>query len=78
MDVGLPRCWNGSPALISAALVDLQRGGQTKLSASQRAAGPKRHETMEPYKRPLSSSGRLSVDMMMTMILLLIVICNSL
>ncbi|CAH2232300.1 jg21682 [Pararge aegeria aegeria] len=35
MDVGVPRCWNGSPVLVSAALVDPQRGGQTTLSASQ-------------------------------------------
>ncbi|CAH2233580.1 jg8516 [Pararge aegeria aegeria] len=35
MDVGVPRCWNGSPVLVSAALVDLRRGGQTTLSASQ-------------------------------------------
>ncbi|CAH2217938.1 jg5203 [Pararge aegeria aegeria] len=53
-----------------AALVDPQRGGQTTLSASQVAAGCKRHRTVEfgaPYKRPMSSSGRLSVDMMMMM-----------
>ncbi|CAH2217924.1 jg9234, partial [Pararge aegeria aegeria] len=62
-------CWNGSPGLVSAALVDPQRGGQTTLSASQVAAGSKRHKTVEfgtPYKRPMSSSGRLSVDMMMS------------
>ncbi|CAH2269018.1 jg16042 [Pararge aegeria aegeria] len=29
LDVGHPTCWNGSPALVSAALVDPQRGGQT-------------------------------------------------
>ncbi|CAH2240787.1 jg2487 [Pararge aegeria aegeria] len=66
MDVRVPRCWNGSPELVSAALVDPQRGGQTTLSASQVAAGSKRHRTVEfgtPYKRPMSSSGRLSVDM---------------
>ncbi|CAH2217754.1 jg20398 [Pararge aegeria aegeria] len=57
----------GSPELISAALVDPQRGGQTSLSVSQVDAGSKRHRTVEfgtPYKRPMSSSGRLSVDMM--------------
>ncbi|CAH2241676.1 jg26976 [Pararge aegeria aegeria] len=62
-----PRCWNGSPALVSAASVDPQRGGQTTLSASQVAAGFKRHKTMEfrtPYKRPMSSSGYLFVAMM--------------
>ncbi|CAH2232703.1 jg5327 [Pararge aegeria aegeria] len=59
-----------SPELASAALVDPQRGGQTILSASQVAAGSKRHRTVEfgtPYKRPMSSSGRLSVDLMMSM-----------
>ncbi|CAH2217300.1 jg22393 [Pararge aegeria aegeria] len=43
----------------------------TTLSASQVAAGSKRHRTEEfgtPYKRPMSSSGRLSVDMKMMMI----------
>ncbi|CAH2208746.1 jg17694 [Pararge aegeria aegeria] len=72
MDVGVPRCWNGSPALVSAALVDPRRGGRTTLGASQVAAGFKRHKTVEfgtPYKRPMPSSGRLSVDMMMMMII---------
>ncbi|CAH2266712.1 jg19845 [Pararge aegeria aegeria] len=48
-----------------------QKGGQTTLSASQVAAGSKWHRTVEfrtPYKRPLPSSGRLSVDMMMTLL----------
>ncbi|CAH2216614.1 jg141 [Pararge aegeria aegeria] len=70
MDVGAPRCWNGSPVLVSAALVDPQRGGQTTLSASQVAVGSKRLRIVElgtPYKRPMSSSGRLSVDVMMMM-----------
>ncbi|CAH2238511.1 jg6205 [Pararge aegeria aegeria] len=70
--VGLPRCWNGSPELVSAALVGPQRGGQTRLSASQVAAGSKRLRTLEvgtPYKRPMSSSGRLSVDVMMMMMM---------
>ncbi|CAH2232976.1 jg8293 [Pararge aegeria aegeria] len=65
MDLGVPRCWNGSPELVSAALVDPQ---QTTLSESQVAAGSKRLRTVEfgtPYNRPMSSSGRLSVDMMM-------------
>ncbi|CAH2233236.1 jg20124 [Pararge aegeria aegeria] len=63
-------CWNGSPVLVSAALVDPQRGGQTTLSASQVAVGSKRLRIVElgtPYKRPMSSSGRLSVDVMMMM-----------
>ncbi|CAH2238762.1 jg11642 [Pararge aegeria aegeria] len=62
MDVGVPRCWNGSSVLVSTALVDPQRGGQTTLSASQVAAGSKRLRIVElgtPYKRPMSSSGRL-------------------
>ncbi|CAH2269950.1 jg24544 [Pararge aegeria aegeria] len=59
----------------SAALVDPQRGGQTTLSASQVAAGSKRHRTVEfgtHYKRPISSSGRLSVDMMIMMMMMMI------
>ncbi|CAH2210971.1 jg14262 [Pararge aegeria aegeria] len=67
LDLEVPRCWNGSPELVSAALVDPQRGGRTTLSASQVAAGSKRHRPVEfgtPYKRPRSSSEHLSVDMM--------------
>ncbi|CAH2240667.1 jg8051 [Pararge aegeria aegeria] len=68
MDVGVPR----SGMAVSAALVDPQRGGQMTLSASQVAAAGslKRHRTVDfgtPYERPMSSSGRLSVDMMMMM-----------
>ncbi|CAH2229729.1 jg4498 [Pararge aegeria aegeria] len=62
------RCWNGSHALVNAALIDSRRGGRTTLGASQVAAGSKRHKTVEfgtPYKRPMSSSGRLSVDMIL-------------
>ncbi|CAH2240272.1 jg2284 [Pararge aegeria aegeria] len=73
MDVGVPRCQNSSHELVSAALVDPKRGGQTTLSASQVTAGSNRHRTLEfgtPYKRPLSSSGRLSVDRMMMMMFL--------
>ncbi|CAH2244791.1 jg5142 [Pararge aegeria aegeria] len=72
MDVGVPRCWNGSPVLVSAALVDPQRGGQTTLSASQVAVGSKRLRKLgTPYKRPMSSSGRLSVDVMMMMMMMM-------
>ncbi|CAH2244589.1 jg11704 [Pararge aegeria aegeria] len=70
MDVGVPRCWNGSPELVSAALFGPQLVGHTTLSASQVDAGSKRLRTVElgtPYKRPMSSSGRLSVDVMMMM-----------
>ncbi|CAH2245005.1 jg6945 [Pararge aegeria aegeria] len=61
-----------APVLVSAALVDPQRGGQTTLSASQVAVGSKRLRIVElgtPYKRPMSSSGRLSVDVMMMMMM---------
>ncbi|CAH2227119.1 jg21133 [Pararge aegeria aegeria] len=66
MDVGVPRCWNGSPALVNAAFVDPRQGGRTTLGASQVAAGFKRHKTVEigtPYKRTMSAYG----DMMMMM-----------
>ncbi|CAH2238851.1 jg6834 [Pararge aegeria aegeria] len=72
MDVGVPKCWNGSLALVNAALVEPRRGGRTTLGASLVAAGFKRHKTVEfgsSYKRPTSSSGRLSVDMMIIMML---------
>ncbi|CAH2229026.1 jg7097 [Pararge aegeria aegeria] len=68
--VGVPRCWNGNPELVNAALLDPRIGGRTTLGASQVAAGFKRHKTIAfgtPYKRPMSSSERLSVDMMMMM-----------
>ncbi|CAH2227319.1 jg16194 [Pararge aegeria aegeria] len=48
-------------------LVDPQPGGQTTSRSSQVAAGSKQHKTVElgtPYKRPMSSTVRLSVDMM--------------
>ncbi|CAH2239443.1 jg23874 [Pararge aegeria aegeria] len=71
---GVPRCWNGSTTpqrwSTGPTLRCGQRDEQTTLSASQVAAGSKRHKTVEigtPYKRPMSSSGRLSVDMMMIM-----------
>ncbi|CAH2237914.1 jg18717 [Pararge aegeria aegeria] len=53
----IPKYWNGSPTLVSAALVDPQRGGQTTLSASQVAAGSQQHKTVEletPYKKAMS------------------------
>ncbi|CAH2268372.1 jg15826 [Pararge aegeria aegeria] len=65
-----PKVLEWQPVLVSAALVDPQRGGQTTLSASQVAVGSKRLRIVElgtPYKRPMSSSGRLSVDVMMMM-----------
>ncbi|CAH2255374.1 jg15420 [Pararge aegeria aegeria] len=48
----------GAGILVSAALIDPRQGEQ-------------RHRTVEfgtPYKRPMSSCGRLSVDMMMTIV----------
>ncbi|CAH2265742.1 jg13200 [Pararge aegeria aegeria] len=65
MDVG-SKVLEWQRALLSAALVDPQRGRQT-LSAWQVAARPKRHQTVEfgtPHKKPMSSRERLSVDMM--------------
>ncbi|CAH2215558.1 jg1034 [Pararge aegeria aegeria] len=50
--------------------LDPQRGRQTTSSASQGAAGYQRLKTVEfgtPYKIPMSSSGRILVDMMMMM-----------
>ncbi|CAH2240243.1 jg1800 [Pararge aegeria aegeria] len=42
-----PKYLYGGPALVSAALVDPQRGGQTTLSLTRGAAGPKRQKTVE-------------------------------
>ncbi|CAH2226374.1 jg15251 [Pararge aegeria aegeria] len=75
MDVGVPRCKSGNPAPVSAALVEPQPGGQTTSNESRRAAGYKRNriggtESKEfgtPYKRPMSSCGHQSVDLMMAM-----------
>ncbi|CAH2268020.1 jg10209 [Pararge aegeria aegeria] len=70
MDVGVPWCWSGNPAPVNAALVDPQPGGRTTSSESRQAAGYKRPRIVEfetPYKRPMSSSGRQSVDLMMMM-----------
>ncbi|CAH2268574.1 jg20069 [Pararge aegeria aegeria] len=61
MDVGVPRYWNFSPEQVSAALVDPQQGGQTTLSASQLAAGSKRHRTVE-FGTPYMSSLCPAVD----------------
>ncbi|CAH2266911.1 jg8817 [Pararge aegeria aegeria] len=47
MGVWVPRCWNGSPSLVSVALVDPQRGGQTISSASQGVAGCKRDKSVQ-------------------------------
>ncbi|CAH2236631.1 jg16469 [Pararge aegeria aegeria] len=46
MDVGVPRCWNGDPAKMNAALVGLQRGGQETSNESLGAAGNKRPRTV--------------------------------
>ncbi|CAH2246276.1 jg3718 [Pararge aegeria aegeria] len=52
---------------VSAALVDPQRDGLSTLSV----------EFGTPYKRPMPSCGRLSVDMMMMMMMnrILIILC---
>ncbi|CAH2232298.1 jg21680 [Pararge aegeria aegeria] len=62
-----PKVLEWQPRTGKRSVGDPQRGGQTTLGASQVAAGSKRHtvEFGTPYKRPMSSSGRLSVDMMM-------------
>ncbi|CAH2211434.1 jg18147, partial [Pararge aegeria aegeria] len=65
MDVGVPRCWNGNPAPINAALVDPGPSGQTTSNESREAAGYRRLRIVEigtPCKRPMSSSGRQSVS----------------
>ncbi|CAH2227602.1 jg26452 [Pararge aegeria aegeria] len=66
--LGVLRCWNGGPAPVNAALVGAQRGGQMTSGESLGAAGGKRLGTVycgTPYKRPMSSSGRRLVGMMM-------------
>ncbi|CAH2242752.1 jg11909 [Pararge aegeria aegeria] len=68
MDVGVPRCWNGNPAPVNAALVDPQPGAQTTSNESRVAAGYKRRRIVEfgtPHNRPMPSSERQSVEMMM-------------
>ncbi|CAH2231303.1 jg20617 [Pararge aegeria aegeria] len=63
-----PAPWN--LAQVNAALVGPKRGGQTTSNESLGAAESKRPRNMNfgtPYKRPMSSSGRLSVDVMMMM-----------
>ncbi|CAH2234699.1 jg4685 [Pararge aegeria aegeria] len=65
MDVGVPRCWNGDPAQENAALVGPQQDGQTTSNESLGAAGHKRPRNVDfgtPYKRPMSSSGLQSVE----------------
>ncbi|CAH2234239.1 jg16687 [Pararge aegeria aegeria] len=60
MDAGVPRCWNGDPAQLHAAMPGPQRAGQTTSNKSLSAAGNKRPRTVDlgsPYKRPKSSSG---------------------
>ncbi|CAH2247272.1 jg15459 [Pararge aegeria aegeria] len=72
MDVGVPRCSNGDPAQVNAVLVGPQQGGQMTSNESMGAAGNKRPRTVDfgtLYKRPMSSSGLQSVEVMMMMIL---------
>ncbi|CAH2237391.1 jg11247 [Pararge aegeria aegeria] len=66
-DVGVPKNWNGDLAPVNAALVAPSRGGRLTSSESEGATGPKRHKTVvfgTTYKRPMSSSGRPLVDIM--------------
>ncbi|CAH2265956.1 jg5853 [Pararge aegeria aegeria] len=68
LDVGVPRCLYGNPAQVNAALVGSQLGGQTPSNESLGAAGNKRPRTVDfgtLYKRPMSSSGLQSVEVMM-------------
>ncbi|CAH2207689.1 jg25673, partial [Pararge aegeria aegeria] len=70
MDVVVPRCWSGNLAPVNAALVDPQPGGDTTSNEPRVAAGYKRLRTVDfgtPYKRPMSSSGRQSVDLMIAL-----------
>ncbi|CAH2265952.1 jg5851 [Pararge aegeria aegeria] len=58
-DVWVLRCWSGNPALLSAAFVDPQPGGQTTSNESRGSAGYKRHRIVEfetPFKRHMPSS----------------------
>ncbi|CAH2241956.1 jg9074 [Pararge aegeria aegeria] len=67
MDVGVFRCWNGDPEPVNAVLVGPQRGGQMTSGESLGTAGGKWPRTVDfetPYKRPMSSSGRQLVEMM--------------
>ncbi|CAH2253883.1 jg22190 [Pararge aegeria aegeria] len=73
MDVWVPRSWSGNPAPVNTALGDPKPGRQTTSSESRGAAGYKRSKIVEfgtPYKRPISSSGRQSVDLMMMMMMM--------
>ncbi|CAH2238058.1 jg9756 [Pararge aegeria aegeria] len=68
MDVEVPRSWNGDPAQVNAALVGPKRGGQTTSIKSLGATGNQRPRTVEvgtSYKRPMSSGGLQSVEVMM-------------
>ncbi|CAH2266790.1 jg18919 [Pararge aegeria aegeria] len=68
MDVGVLRCWNGDPAPVNTVLVGPQRGGKMTAGELLGDAGGKRLRTVDcgtPYKRPMSSSGRQLVEMMM-------------
>ncbi|CAH2245678.1 jg4844 [Pararge aegeria aegeria] len=60
MDVGVPRCWNGDPAWNPALT---PRGGKTS-KESLGATGYKQ-SSKTPYKRPMSSSGLQSVEVML-------------
>ncbi|CAH2243578.1 jg12888 [Pararge aegeria aegeria] len=62
------RCWNGDPAQVNAAFVRPQRYEPTTSNESLGAAGNNPRYCVDfgtPYKRPMSSSGLQSVEVMM-------------
>ncbi|CAH2236729.1 jg16969 [Pararge aegeria aegeria] len=63
------KCWSGSPAPVNAELVDSQPGGETTLNELRGAKPTRIAEFGTPHKRPMSSSGRQSVEVMMMMMM---------
>ncbi|CAH2264892.1 jg5712 [Pararge aegeria aegeria] len=60
MDVGVPRCWNGDPAQVNAALVapnEVDRRHQTSRWVPLEASGPGSWNLELPKKASMSSSG---------------------
>ncbi|CAH2233687.1 jg19343 [Pararge aegeria aegeria] len=75
MDVGVPTFQGVGIAQVNAALVGPQRGGQTTSNESLGAAGNKRPRTVDfgtLYKRPMSSSGLHSPEVIMMMMMVMI------
>ncbi|CAH2268919.1 jg2789 [Pararge aegeria aegeria] len=77
MDVGVPKCWNGSPALVSVGRPPTRGTDDIKRVAGSRS--PKQNKTVEfrtPYKKPMSSNGGLSV-MKIKPLQLIVVKCSQ-